>query len=240
MLCFKPHLCYKSWWQWWAMNSCLLGISFFIETGRDKLDTGHSCKHWRTLWHTRNTPGCIFPCFYSTKWQSNTSNTQNASPECIWRHWWGCGTNADMVVPPTTNIWVEHPHSKVLPKNEANWTDGFRDTAIFVSSPCCWYDHYQTTQNLKTWPQNQPHSNSSLSLPRPQLNAIASVLTARTTSISLPTHDWDSKDAYHSFSIFQHTLENWLLLNCIMPDSEDHLWYVFAALGTKSLEIHVQ
>ena len=71
-------------------------------------------------------------------------------------------------------------------------------------------------------------------------NAIASVLTARTTSISLPIYDWDSKVAYHSFSIFWHTLENWLLLNCIMPDSEGHLRYVFAALGTKSLEVHAQ
>ena len=33
---------------------------------------------------------------------------------------------------------------------------------------------------------------------------------------------------------------NWLLLNCILPDSEDHLRYVFAALGTKSLEMHPQ
>ena len=53
-------------------------------------------------------------------------------------------------------------------------------------------------------------------------DAIASMLTARTASISLPIYDWDSKDAYHSFSIFWHTLENWLL-NGITPDSEDHL-----------------
>ena len=71
-------------------------------------------------------------------------------------------------------------------------------------------------------------------------DAIASVLTARTASISLPIYDWDLKDAYHSFSIFCHTLENWLLLNCITPDTEDHLQYIFAALGTKSLEMHVQ
>ena len=32
-------------------------------------------------------------------------------------------------------------------------------------------------------------------------DAITSVLTARTASISLPIYDWDSKDAYHSFSI---------------------------------------
>ena len=69
---------------------------------------------------------------------------------------------------------------------------------------------------------------------------IASALTARTASISLPVYDWDSQDAYHSFSIFRCTLENWLLLNCIPPDSDDHLRYVFAALGTKSLDMHAQ
>ena len=71
-------------------------------------------------------------------------------------------------------------------------------------------------------------------------DTIASVLTARTASISLPVYNWDSRDAYHSFSIFCCTLENWLLLNHILPDSEDHLRYVFAALGTKSLEMHAQ
>ena len=71
-------------------------------------------------------------------------------------------------------------------------------------------------------------------------DAIASALTARTASISLPIYDWNSQDAYHSFSIFCRTLENWLLLNHIVPDSEDHLRYIFAALGTKSLEMHAQ
>ena len=71
-------------------------------------------------------------------------------------------------------------------------------------------------------------------------DAIASTLTARTASISLPVYDWNSQDAYHSLSIFCCTLENWLLLNCILPDSKDHLRYVFAALCTKSLEMHAQ
>ena len=71
-------------------------------------------------------------------------------------------------------------------------------------------------------------------------DAIASALTARMASISLPVYDWDSQDAYDSFSIFCCTLKNWLLLNHIPPDSEDHLRYVFAALGTKYLEIHAQ
>ena len=71
-------------------------------------------------------------------------------------------------------------------------------------------------------------------------DAIASALTARMASISLPIYDWDSQDAYHSFSIFCCTLENWLLLNCIPPDSEDHLRYIFATLETKSLDMHAQ
>ena len=69
-------------------------------------------------------------------------------------------------------------------------------------------------------------------------NTIDSALTARTASFSLPVYDWDSQDAYHY--IFWHTLENWLLLNCIPPDSENHLRCVFAALGTKSLEMDAQ
>ena len=71
-------------------------------------------------------------------------------------------------------------------------------------------------------------------------DAIASALTARTASISLPIYDWNSQDAYHSISIFHCTLENWLLLNHIPPDSEDHLRYVFTAIGTKFLEMHAQ
>ena len=71
-------------------------------------------------------------------------------------------------------------------------------------------------------------------------DAITSVLTARTASINQPVYDWDSKDTYHSFSIFWCTLENWLLLIHIPLDSKDHLRYVFAALGTKSLEMHAQ
>ena len=58
---------------------------------------------------------------------------------------------------------------------------------------------------------------------------IASALTARMASISLPVYDWESK-MLTSSSMFCHTLENWLLLNCILPDSDDHLRYIFAAL----------
>ena len=50
-------------------------------------------------------------------------------------------------------------------------------------------------------------------------NAIARTLTVQTTSISLPIYEWDSKDAYDSFSIFQCILGNWLLLNHIATDS---------------------
>ena len=101
-------------------------------------------------------------------------------------------------------------------------------------------DHYQhlitSTWDMASDPMPQQLITQSA---QATADAIASVLTARTASISLPVYDWNSQDAYHS-SIFCCTLENWLLLNCILPDSEDHLRYVFSALGTKSLEMHVQ
>ena len=123
---------------------------------------------------------------------------------------------------------------KVLCEFETNWTDGFWDIDIFVSSP-----HFS---DLTIWDMaSEPHLQQLITQSaQATVNAIASALTAWTASISLPTYGWDSKDAYHSFSIFWHTLENWILLNCIPTDIEDHLWYVFAALRTKSLEMHAQ
>ena len=101
-------------------------------------------------------------------------------------------------------------------------------------------DHYQTcTWDMASEPTPMPQQLITQSA-QATADAIASALTARTASISLPVYDWNSQDAYHSFSIFCHTLENWLLLNCILPDSLDHLRYVFAALDTKSLEVHAQ
>ena len=41
--CFKPHICYRSWWQWWAMNSgfCRNCLSYkesgFSHKKRDEL-----------------------------------------------------------------------------------------------------------------------------------------------------------------------------------------------------------
>ena len=71
-------------------------------------------------------------------------------------------------------------------------------------------------------------------------DAISNSLTSRSASIALPTYDWDSKDAFRTFSLFQQTLDNWLFLNRVKTDSEDHLRYAFAALGTKALELHAQ
>ena len=120
-------------------------------------------------------------------------------------------------------------------------TDSSWDTATFVSYPSPVFsqsDHYQTC----TWDMASELTPQQLITQSAQATAdtITSALTARTVSISMPVYDWDSQDAYHSFSIFCHTLENWLLLNCILPDSENHLRYVFAVLGTKSQEMHAQ
>ena len=71
-------------------------------------------------------------------------------------------------------------------------------------------------------------------------DALTDALTSRSAPIALPTYDWESKDAYRTFTLFQQTLDNWLFLNRVKTDSEDHLRYVFAALGTKALELHAQ
>ena len=145
-----------------------------------------------------------------------------------------------MVAPPTsTNIGRAYPH----PHSGHVWAQ--------LDGQFLRYSHFCILPLLLIWPLSDcPESEDMASDPTPQqliiqsiqatANAIVSTLTARTASINLPIYNWDSKDAYHSFSIFWHTLENWLLLNCIMPDSKDLLWYIFAALGTKSLEMHVQ
>ena len=127
---------------------------------------------------------------------------------------------------------------KVLCKFESNPTNSFQDIDNFVPPMFFWpSDHFLTICDMTTelTPQQLIIQSAQATA-----DAIASALTAWTASISLPIYDWDSKDAYHSFSIFLCTLENWLLLNHIATDSEDHLQYVFAALGTKSLEMHAQ
>ena len=71
-------------------------------------------------------------------------------------------------------------------------------------------------------------------------DALTDALTSRSALIALPMYDWESKDAYWTFTLFRQTLDNWLFLNRVKTDSEDHLCYVFTALGTKALELHAQ
>ena len=142
------------------------------------------------------------------------------------------------------HLMVGHTLMYTVSKFEVNQTDGSRDTAIFVSYPSPVFsqsDHYQSpsTWDMASEPTPMPQQLITQSAQATE-DAITSALTARTASISMPVYDWDSQDAYHFFSIFCHTLENWLHLICILPDSEDHLRYIFAALGTKSLEMHAQ
>ena len=113
---------------------------------------------------------------------------------------------------------------------------------LYPTPLVCWSDH----------PGAESMSRNMVSEPTPQqlitqsaqatANAITSALTARTASISLPIYDWDLKGCLPLLlHLSVHTLENWLLLNLIMHltvrTSSDT---VFAALGTKSLEMHVQ
>ena len=93
--------------------------------------------------HTRNTPGCIFPCFLCF-------GARNASLE-LWCHFWHCHVHTMMLLAwKQCHLVVGHTFIYILSKFEVNWTDGSQVTAIFVSSPCfSWSDHYQTIQYLK-------------------------------------------------------------------------------------------
>ncbi|MCG8625041.1 MAG: hypothetical protein MJE68_23955, partial [Proteobacteria bacterium] len=53
--------------------------------------------------------------------------------------------------------------------------------------------------------------------------ALSDALTSRSAPIALPTYDWESQDAYRTFTLFCQTLDNWLFLNRVKTDSEDHL-----------------
>ena len=186
--------------------------------------------HQETLQDTfRNTPGCIFPCFSARKHTWGKFCTPICTPLCH------CHKNDA----PSGRA---HPHVytvQVWSKSD-RWFLRYRHFCILP--PCFSYsNHYQhlitSTWDMASDPMPQQLITQSA---QSTTDAIASVLTARTASISLPIYNWNSQDAYHSFSIFCCTLENWLLLNCILPDSKDYHRYVFAALGTNSLEMHAQ
>ena len=117
--------------------------------------------HRRTLEHTRNTPGCIFPCF-----------GQEIKQKCI------LGAPMPFLVPLHT-----HPDiigMKTTPPNGrahthlhsiqvwSQWNWQFLSYSYFCTLPPVFPD-LTIIWPSETWPQNQPHNNSSLSLPRPQL-----------------------------------------------------------------------
>ena len=154
-------------------------------------------------------------------------------PPCCWH-------------PVVTSLWLDTiastPQHRRHPKEGAVKVWKQSDWWFQRYTHCCTPPVFLIWPFLTNWDWDMA-SEPTLQQPITQsaqatADAIASALTAQTASISLSTYDWDWKDAYHSFSIFLHTLENWLLLNCIPTDSKDHLQYIFAALGTKSLEMH--
>ena len=44
-------------------------------------------------------------------------------------------------------------------------------------------------------------------------DALTDALTSHSAPIALPMYDWESKDAYQTFTLFRQTLDNWLFLN---------------------------
>ena len=206
---------------------------------------GMNCEYELDIHLNRPTKGITQETLRNTLWDYSYT-LQVVSFLVFWpeKHLWciSC-THAH---PVTSSGWkwhqlvVGHTITYTLSKFEVNQTNGSWDISTFVSSPV--FPNLTIIRPSSTWDMASELTPQQLITQSAQAtaDAIASALTTRTASISLPIYDWDSQDAYHSFSIFWHTLENWLLLNCILLDSEDHLRYVFAALGTKYLEMHVQ
>ena len=100
---------------------------------------------------------------------------------------------------------VGHTLTYTLSTFEANWINGSWDISTFVSSPCffpIWplSDHQRHVLRTDSTTTDHPVCPGTA-------DAITSALTARMVSISLSVYDWDSQDAYHSFPIFWHTLE---------------------------------
>ena len=106
------------------------------------------------------------------------------------------------------HLVVGHTLKYIVSKNEVNWTDSSRDIDIFVSYPLLKISPILTI--ISTWPPSTWDMAESTLTPQQLISqsaqatadAIASALTVRTASISLPIYDWNSQDAYHSFSIF--------------------------------------
>ena len=209
-----------------AKNSCLWRNSCFLWTKEGWIVR----KHFRTLGNTTITLQVVSFLVFSPR----------KTPRMHFMHLYApCDVIATKMMPPSGRAYPHACTVQVWSKLELQFLR---------------YGHFCIPPLLPVFSQSDPYQTSSIwnmasELTPQQLitqsaqataNAIANVLTARMVSISLPVYDWDAQDAYHSFSIFCHTLENWLLLNCILPDIKDHLRYVFASLGTKSLEMHAQ
>ena len=91
----------------------------------------------------------------------------------------------------------------------------------------------------ETWSQNQLHNNWSPSLHRPQQMPLLVCWQLGWHPSTCPSMLGTPKMPILLLHILPYPAEL-VLLNCILPDSEDHLRYIYAALGTKSLEMHAQ
>ena len=233
----------KSWWQltgqWTLASQGTLIFSMTIRRSifphqRRDIRLGYSyAGHWTSRKHLRNHSRLYLSMVLMLFCQKNTPDGFRAPvrPRDV---------IAAKTMPPSgrahPQVYCDQKWSKLYWQFQRYW----HFCIIPLSLNFSYSDHYQTcTWDMASEPTPTPQQLITQSA-QATADAIASALTARTVSISLPVYDWNSQDAYHSFSIFCRTLENWLLLNHLPPDSEDHLRYVFEALGTKSLEMHAQ
>ena len=222
----------------WAKNSSFFWTLFL---------TWKEGKYWITVmqgWtsrkHFRNTLGTLQVVSFHVLFNQMTFQHPKMHPWKVRCHFWHTCAHPVMSLAQKQSSGRAHPHLHYV-QVWSKLDQQFWDTAIFVSSPLfslIWplSDHPVS----ETWPQNQPHNNSSLSLPRPKQMPLVACWLPELHPSAYPylTGTWKMHTTLSPY--IWHTLENWLLLNHITPYSEDHLWYIFVALGTKSLKMHAQ
>ena len=116
----QPHN--TSWWQPLVQRTASQGTLVLYEhclSRKEKILDYSYAEHWTSRKHNRNTPGCIFPCFFC----------QKSTPDMF------CTPVPTLCCHCCKNLVVGHTPSYIVSNYEAYQTDSSRDTAIFVSYP---------------------------------------------------------------------------------------------------------
>ena len=219
MLCYKLHLSkslhYKSWWQWLAKDSCFKELLSSVSKGGMNHEYEWTFRnHTRTLEHSwsTSTHSRLYLSLFSVFWTGKKHRNASLELQCYLQHL--CMHTMMPLAQKWCYLVVGHTLIYTVFKFELNWTDGFWDTAIFVSSP---YFSDLTIENMASEP------TSSASMPTTPFLCQAPV------NVPLPTYDWNVADQMQEFHLFKFQLETWFRL--LKIKAEECLHYLLCILG---------